>query len=465
MIRLFHKYYPVRNLIFFLIEGGLIILSVWIFIFLKYSGELHYNPGEINVWIKILFISMTIQLSLYYHNLYDFSSKINMSELVLHILQATAIACIILAAVYYFLPILVLERGIFLVIIFFMFLILVSWRLIYQYICRKQLLNEKILLVGDGKLASMIGHEVRKNMDSGYILKAVFSNPGKSDLAGELGVEKNDSYDQLCEYALANGISKIIVALEERRGYSPVRALLDCKMQGIKILEGASFYEALSGKILAGNIPPSWLVFSDGFHRNKLKTVAKRGFDVIFALTGMILSAPLQLVVAILVKTTSSGPVFYRQTRVGQMEREFMVIKFRTMFDNAETSSGAVWAEENDARITPVGRIFRKLRLDELPQFLNVLKGEMSFVGPRPERPVFVNQLKKAIPYYSERHTVKPGITGWAQVNYGYGASEEDALHKLEYDLFYIKHLSLILDLYIVLKTVKTVLKGGSLSR
>lgn len=464
MTRLFHKYYPVRGMIFFLIEGGLIFMGVWLLIWFNLPGELPHDPG-ITVWIKILFITVIVQTSLYYHSLYDFSSKVSMSALAIHIIKATGIACLILAAFYYFLPQLILERGFFLIVLFLMFLVLVSWRLLYQYVCQHQLLNERILLVGDGRLAGMIGQEVRNSMDSGYTIKAVFSNPGNSGLAEELGVDKKDSYDGLCEYALANGIRKIVVALEERRGHSPVKSLLNCKMHGFKILEGASFYEALSGKILAGDITPSWLVFSDGFHRSKLKIIGKRFFDIFFASIGFILSAPLQIMVALLVKATSSGPIFYRQIRVGQMEKEFSVIKFRTMYENAETSSGAVWAEHNDPRITPVGRILRKLRLDELPQFLNVLKGEMSFVGPRPERPIFVSRLKKVIPYYSERHTVKPGITGWAQVNYGYGASEEDALRKLEYDLFYIKHLSLLFDLYIMLKTIKTVLLGGSLSR
>ena len=465
MTRLFHKYYPVRGMIFFLIEGGLIFSGVWLLIWLNLSGVQYYDPAGITVWIKILFITVIVQTSLYYHNLYDFSSKTGFSALILHIIQATGIACLVLAAFYYFLPQLILERGFFLVVLFLMFLVLVSWRLLYQYVCQQQLWNERILLVGDGRLAGMIGNEISNNMDSGYTVKAIFSNPGNTGLAEKLGVEKSDNYDGLCEYALNNGIRKIVVALEERRGHSPVRALLHCKMQGLKILEGASFYEALSGKILAGSITPSWLVFSDGFRRNRIKIVAKRCFDILFSLSGIILSAPLQIIVAILIKTTSSGPVFFKQTRVGQMEKKFDVIKFRTMHDNAENESGAVWAEKNDVRITPVGRIFRKLRLDELPQFWNVLKGEMSFVGPRPERPVFVEQLKKVIPYYGERHTVKPGITGWAQVNYGYGASEDDALRKLEYDLFYIKHLSLVFDLYIVLKTIKTVLFGGSLSR
>ena len=460
MLKVFNRFYTIRNLIFFLGETGLIFLGIWLVIFMIYSGEISRDSDLMNYWSRILLITFLIQLSLYYHDLYDFRKKSGMLELSIRIVSAIGVACIGLAALYYMFPYLILEQGIFFFAIFILILFLVSWRLIYQYACLLGLWNEKVIMVGDGSLAEMIGNEIRSNIDSGYTINAVFSNPGKSSLAQDLGAEKNDDYSGLYDYCMNNGIRKIIVALEERRGRSPVQDLLNCKMMGIKVLEGFSFYETLSGKVLASDTPPSWLVFSNGFRRNKPTVVAKRVLDVSFASIGIVLSLLLQLVVALLIKATSPGNVFFRQTRVGQMEKNFNVIKFRTMYENAEDHSGAVWAEEDDPRITTIGRILRKFRIDELPQFWNVLKGEMSFIGPRPERPEFVEQLKKKLPYYSERHSVKPGITGWAQINYGYGASEEDALRKLEYDLFYIKNLSLVFDLYIVLKTVKIVLIG-----
>ncbi|MDZ7761105.1 MAG: TIGR03013 family XrtA/PEP-CTERM system glycosyltransferase [Desulfovermiculus sp.] len=460
MIKLFNKYYPIRNLIFFLGEGCLIFLSIWIVIYLLHAGEMSQDPDRAGIWLRILITTLVIQLSLYYYDLYDFKHKIRIFELTIRIVQAIGAACLVLAGVYYIFPYLILEQGIFFIGIFLLMLFLVSWRLIYQFATQKHMWNEKILLVGEGDLARLIGREIQSNLDSGYSISAVFSNPDGSGLAQELGAERKVDYDQLYEYALHNGIRKIVVALEERRGKSPVQALLNCKMQGIKVLEGVSFYEMISGKILASNTPPSWLVFSDGFRRHRITICSKRALDILLSLLGVVLSAPLQVVVAVLIKATSPGPVFFRQTRMGQMERNFQVLKFRTMRQDAEAESGAVWAQENDPRITPVGAVFRKLRLDELPQFWNVLKGEMSFVGPRPERPEFVGKLKDKIPYYGERHTVKPGITGWAQVNYPYGASEDDALKKLEYDLFYIKYLSLVFDIYIVLKTIKTVLEG-----
>ena len=460
MLKVFNKFYTIRNLIFFLVESCLIFLGIWLVIYLIYSGEIPQRSDSMNFWGRILLITFIIQISLYYHDLYDFRKKNGMFELSIRIVSAIGVACIGLAALYYIFPYVILEQGIFFLAIFVLILFLVSWRLIYQYTCLLGLWNEKVLMVGDGKLAGMIGKEIRSNIDSGYTISAVFSNPGKSGLAQELGAEKKDNYKGLYDYCMNNGIRKIIVALEERRGRSPVQDLLNCKMMGIKVLEGFSFYESLSGKVLANDTPPSWLVFSQGFRRSRLTVAAKRSLDIVFASIGILLSLPLQVIIAVLIKITSPGPVFFWQTRVGQMEKAFKVIKFRTMHQNAESRSGAVWAEEDDPRITPAGRVFRKFRLDELPQFLNVLKGEMSFIGPRPERPEFVKQLKRKLPYYGERHSVKPGITGWAQVNYGYGASEEDALRKLEYDLFYIKNLSLIFDLYIILKTVKIVLVG-----
>ncbi|MFW6216761.1 MAG: TIGR03013 family XrtA/PEP-CTERM system glycosyltransferase, partial [Desulfohalobiaceae bacterium] len=428
MIKVFNKFYPIRNLLFFLGEGALIFFSLWLVIFLLYSAEMPNQADRASIWLRLLLPTLIIQLSLYYHDLYEFKYKSKIFELSTRIVQAVGAACLILAGLYYFFPYLILEQGIFFLGLFLLMLFLVSWRLLYQFAAQKKLWNENILLVGDGNLARLIGQEIQSNLDSGYNIEAVFANPGNTGLAQELGVESREDYDQLCEYALANNVSKIIVALEERRGKSPVQALLNCKMYGLRVLEGVSFYELISGKILACNAPPSWLVFSDGFRRHRFTIWCKRGLDILFALTGIVLSAPLQAVVAVLVKTTSPGPVFFKQTRVGQMERKFQVVKFRTMREDAEAVSGAVWAEEDDPRITRVGRVFRKLRLDELPQFWNVLRGQMSFVGPRPERPEFVKQLKQRLPYYGERHTVKPGITGWAQINYGYGASEEDAL-------------------------------------
>jgi sugar transferase (PEP-CTERM system associated) len=253
---------------------------------------------------------------------------------------------------------------------------------------------------------------------------------------------------------------KIVVSLSERRGVFPLKDVLNCKFNGIKVIDAPSFYEERTGKLLIEDITPSWLIFSDGFRKTAMKCFCKRILDIFMASIGLMLTLPLFPVIALVIKIDSPGPIFFRQLRVGEKEKNFILYKFRTMKQNAESGTGPVWAQKNDSRITRVGKFLRRTRLDEIPQLYNVLVGDMSFIGPRPERPEFVEELKKIIPYYSERHSVKPGITGWAQIRYRYGASVEDSLEKLRYDLYYIKHLSLFLDVLIIMETTKIVLFG-----
>jgi sugar transferase (PEP-CTERM system associated) len=224
------------------------------------------------------------------------------------------------------------------------------------------------------------------------------------------------------------------------------------------VVDAPSFYEHVTGKLFLEGINPSWIIFSDGFKVSRVRKVLKRGMDVLFATVGIILTISFLPLIALAIKLDSSGPVFYRQERVGEKERNFFLYKFRTMRADAESGTGAVWAQKNDLRVTRLGAFFRKSRIDELPQFFNILRGDMSMVGPRPERPEFVDKLKEIIPYYSERHFVKPGVTGWAQVSYPYGASVEDAMEKLRFDLYYIKNISLTFDLMIILETIQVVL-------
>jgi sugar transferase (PEP-CTERM system associated) len=252
----------------------------------------------------------------------------------------------------------------------------------------------------------------------------------------------------------------VIVALDEKRGRLPVRQLVELRLMGVEIEEATSFFERVSGKIPVETMLPSWLIFSEGFRSTALRSIVKRTADIVLSTLLLALALPLMLVTALAIRLTSRGPILYRQTRLGLNGREFDLLKFRSMVLDAEARSGPTWTQAGDRRITPVGRVLRPLRVDELPQLFNVLRGEMSFVGPRPERAHFVHQLEEHIPYYGLRMTVRPGITGWAQVNYHYGASSEDALEKLKYDLYYIKNNNLMLDLWIVLKTVQVVLVG-----
>jgi sugar transferase (PEP-CTERM system associated) len=257
----------------------------------------------------------------------------------------------------------------------------------------------------------------------------------------------------------ARGVDRVVVSLADARGKLPMDKLLEMKLEGVSFDHLATIYEEYTGKIAVENLRPSWLIFSHGFTKSRWLSAGKRALDLFAAGLGLLLAAPLMTVVAIAIRLSSAGPVLYHQQRVGLHGRIFTVHKFRSMRQDAEERTGPVWASKNgDPRVTRLGRFLRRSRIDELPQLWNVLKGEMSFVGPRPERPEFVTSLTQEIPFYGQRHVVRPGVTGWAQVRYTYGASKEDALEKLQYDLFYIKNMSLALDLYVILETVKTVI-------
>jgi sugar transferase (PEP-CTERM system associated) len=274
------------------------------------------------------------------------------------------------------------------------------------------------------------------------------------------GVPVHYGFDGVCNLALVEEASHIIVALDQKRGILPYNELLNCKLSGLSIIDGESFYERITGKILVDKISPSWLIFSDGFVKSRAARITKRFVGLVMSSILLIIFFPLMLLIAIAIKLDSRGPVIFSQERVGENEKLFVLYKFRSMKSNAEEETGPVWASNEDPRVTRVGKIIRKLRLDEMPQLWNVFKGDISFAGPRPERPFFVEKLKKIVPYYKERFTVKPGITGWAQTKYGYGASVEDALEKLKYDLYYIKNMSWVMDLIIIFHTIKIVLLG-----
>jgi exopolysaccharide biosynthesis polyprenyl glycosylphosphotransferase len=248
--------------------------------------------------------------------------------------------------------------------------------------------------------------------------------------------------------------------MEDRRGALPSRDLVRLRVQGVEVEDAETTLAALTGRVWLGSVRPSWFVFSGGFRRSAITVVMKRAIDLAGGVLGLALSAPLMVLVAIAIRLDSRGPIFYRQIRVGLGDRPFEILKFRSMCPGAEADSGPRWSQEADQRITRVGRILRKYRLDELPQFINMIRGEMSLVGPRPERPVFVEQLREEILFYDERHSVRPGVTGWAQVEYKYGSSREDAYRKLEYDMFYLKNMSLFFDAAILVRTVRIVLFG-----
>lgn len=313
----------------------------------------------------------------------------------------------------------------------------------------------RVVILGVGPMAGDMGAIIPES-DENYLLSGYVqcSNELPQVPSATILENKGGLYDTVKR----EKADKIVVSLTERRGVFPFQEVMACKLAGVEVMDAPSFYEHVTGKLFLEGINPSWIIFSDGFKVSRLRKILKRGVDVFCATIGIVLTLPFLPLIALAIKLDSAGPVFYRQERVGEMEKSFFLYKFRTMQADAESKTGAVWAQKNDSRVTRTGEFFRKCRIDELPQFFNILCGEMSMVGPRPERPEFVNKLKEAIPYYSERHFVKPGVTGWAQVRYAYGASVEDALEKLRYDLYYIKNISLTFDLLIILETIQVVL-------
>jgi sugar transferase (PEP-CTERM system associated) len=282
----------------------------------------------------------------------------------------------------------------------------------------------------------------------------------EADRAGAFGANIIGTIEDIPAIVRARGVDRVVVSLADARGKLPMDKLLEMKLDGVTFDHLASVYEQYTGRIAVENLRPSWLIFSEGFRKSARLRAMKRAIDVIGAGCALLLLLPIMSVIAVLVKLTSPGPVIYGQHRVGLRGHVFKVRKFRSMRQDAEAKTGAVWAGENDNRVTPIGRFLRSTHLDEVPQFWNILIGDMSLVGPRPERPEFVKELTLVIPFYRQRHIVRPGLTGWAQVCYAYGASVDDSMQKLQYDLFYIKHMSLGLDIYTMLRTVKRVIQG-----
>lgn len=448
------KYYPVRNIIFFLGEGALIFLAI-AGVYLSELGSEAFFPVAPLFFGRALVVTFVFQLCLYYFDLYDLSIIPSFSENAARITQAFGFGCIALGLVYFFFPIIIISTKIFWTAYFAICLIVSIWRFVYFRILERRMFTQSVALVGTGNLAADIATVVENKKDCGYKIQAFIGENGPRGNPHQVPCFQNNK--KLLELSYLKQIEKIVLALDERRGNVPAHELIACKLMGITIVDGVGFYEELTGKVLVEKVNPSWILFSEGFKVGRCTRMCKRFIDIAVSTIGLVVSLPVTLLSALIIKLESPGPVFYAQERVGERGDLFRVLKFRSMRSDAE-KDGPVWARTNDDRVTRYGGIIRKLRIDEIPQMINVLKGDMSFVGPRPERPVFVNELEKKIPYYSMRHTVKPGITGWAQVFYPYGASEEDALRKLEYDLYYIKNLTLRMDLWVIFQTVKIVL-------
>jgi sugar transferase (PEP-CTERM system associated) len=416
-----------------------------------------YTVTYKNFWdlIGIMFFILPVIFSSFLFDLYNHRKAFNytLKELATMIPLAFMVSIFVLIILYFLFPEVAFGRRIAALSLAIFCLYQFVWRIIYKALICAPSMSQRILVIGSGertiKLASVIASSKRN-----YIMVGCY-NPGNCDASSA-----NTPSEKLTDMVRKELVDIIIVAVRQRRGMIPLQELLECKLAGVEVMDSPTFYEELQGKLLLEEVTPSWFIFSDGFRLNSGRKRIKRIADIFFALIGIICSLPFVPFFAILIKLDSRGPVFLSQIRMGEGEKHYRMYKLRTMKENAESQTGAIWAQKNDRRVTRVGRILRKLRIDELPQFYNVLKGDMSFIGPRPERPEFAERLKAISPYYSERHCVKPGITGWAQVMYSYGASEDDALEKLRYDLYYIKNMSLQLESTVLLETIKVILFG-----
>jgi sugar transferase (PEP-CTERM system associated) len=394
----------------------------------------------------------------YLYDLYEFVHIHDRRELVLRLIQALGLAWVALALAFYALPQLMIGRGVSLISLPLALTLMVSWRLSIHWFFGHPQIGERILIVGSGDIAIELAREALERRDAGFRVVGFADNDaellGKS-LINPRVIGLTSDLDRLVK---RENIDRIVVAMGERRGQFPTDQLLRLSLSGnVAIEESASFYERLTGRVHLNMMRPSWLIFSGRGRQARLNALARLALHRSVALIGALLSLPVALVTAILIKLESSGPVLYKQERVGQNGRPFVLMKFRSMRVDAE-KDGPVWARDRDDRTTRVGRIIRRIRVDEIPQFWNILRGDMNFVGPRPERPHFVAQLAQEIPFYEQRHLISPGLTGWAQIKYPYGASIEDARQKLQYDLYYIKNQSLMLDAIIIFETVKTIL-------
>jgi sugar transferase (PEP-CTERM system associated) len=460
-MRLFNRYYSTYDL---LLLAGDIVLAVLLTAGARMAMVLDVSAA-MSAWPSWVLqggvVAGLVVFSFYYSDLYLIDQTLSVRELVLRVLNGFGLACVALAGVCYLVPILKF-RDIHIAEILIVGAGLLTWRVEFMRLLKKAKRRISVLIVGAKKIGQLVAEELLRHKHLGMEVVG-FIGPKVGEITLSYG---NPTRVQLPIFPRhstlrtvdGKGVNRILLA--ESGVEFPAQELVTLRLKGVKIEHCHTFYERLVSKVSIADLQQDWIALSEGFHWNRWMLFVKRTCDIAASFLGLVLSAPLSLLTAIAIKLDSPGPVLHHQERVGQNERTFTIYKFRSMVRDAEKTTGPLWASENDPRVTRVGRIIRKLRIDEIPQLVNVLKGDMSFIGPRPERPVFVGRLKEKIPYYYLRFSIKPGITGWAQISYPYGDSEEDAIEKLQYDLYYIKNISPTFDLQIIFETVKIVLLG-----
>jgi sugar transferase (PEP-CTERM system associated) len=463
MLKIGGQKVPTSLLLLVLMDCGLIALGLILATFIRFSAE-NYGASlaYLDSWrtfSRFLLVLFVCEVSLYFHDLYDFRLMTTRNEILVRLLQSFGVACLALSVCYYVAPDLGFGRGIAALAAPLIIALTLGWRLVWARNARRAGASGRLLIMGTGPTGISLARDIlsRPELKLKVIgfLDEKGENIGKSLVnPGIIGAAQDVQAIVQQEKA-----DHVVISLMERRGTMPVRQLLHLKFAGVHVEDAHSFYERMAGRIILERLSPSWLILSDGFRKSAMLVWVKRVVDVIVSTIALIVCLPLFAVVSGAIWLESGSPILFVQERTGLRGRSFQILKFRSMYNNAE-EKGPQWAAESDSRITRVGRWIRKYRIDELPQFWNVLRGEMSIVGPRPERPEFVSMLEEEIPFYGLRHSVRPGITGWAQVKYQYGASVEETKTKLEHDLFYIKHLSIILDFVVLFETAKVMLSG-----
>ena len=456
MIRLFKHYVPHTLLLLGLIDFAVLLIAAeagWMLRIWQIGGDALPNGARL---LQLITFAAMLQLAMIGVGAYGPEALRSLRFAAARLCVAVALGILFLSTLFFLVPAIAFWRSNLLYAMIFSLFGLMTLRLMLGGTLGSEAFKRRVLILGAGPRAARV-ESLAARQGAGFIIVGyVGMNDGATAVPN--AVNRADIAN-LAAYVVQLGASEVVLALEERRNALPLQDLLRVKTTGVHVNDLSSFLERETGRVDLDSVNPSWLIFSDGFSAGRrVSSAAKRLFDLAVSAILLLVSTPIILLTALLVKLESRGPAFFRQKRVGLFGQTFDIVKLRSMRQDAEVGGLAVWAQQDDPRITRIGSVIRKLRIDELPQVWSVLKGEMSFVGPRPERPQFVADLEARLPYYAERHMVKPGITGWAQINYPYGASIEDARHKLEYDLYYAKNYTPFLDLLILLQTIRVIL-------
>jgi sugar transferase (PEP-CTERM system associated) len=456
MIRLFKHYVPNAVLLLGLLDVVLLLVAAELGWTIR-AAQIGMVVAPVATRIpQLASFALCLELAMVAVGVYGADALQSLKYAAVRLLVAISLGTLFLSAVFFLVPALTFWRSNLLYAMGLAAVALIALRILLGKTLGSQIFKRRIVVLGAGARAARL-KALAGTPGAAFVVVGYVSMSEPSRVIPE--AISRDAIYNLADHVVLLNASEVVLALEERRNALPLKDLLRIKTAGVHVNEISTFLERETGRVDLDSVNPSWLIFSDGFSSSRMfSSIFKRLFDIVASLLLLTVTLPLIVATAILVKLESRGPAFYRQRRVGLYNTGFDIVKLRSMRQDAEVAGKAVWAEKDDPRITRVGRIIRKLRIDELPQTWSVLKGEMSFVGPRPERPQFVDELEQQLPYYAERHMVKPGITGWAQINYPYGASIDDARHKLEYDLYYAKNYSPFLDLLILLQTIRVVL-------